>query len=78
VIQPTVIARVPTWPAEEVRVEFRPYRGQVYVHVRRWHRQDGDAWTPGAGLAVGVRHLPALRRALETAEESAREIGALR
>jgi hypothetical protein len=71
-----LIAAVRTWPGEEIRIEFRPYRGQTYVHVKRWHLESG-AWIPRAGFGVSVRHLPALAAALAAAEAVAREEGAV-
>jgi hypothetical protein len=75
---PALIATISTWPDEQLRVCLDPYRGQVYLSVRRWHR-DGGAWRPGrSGVSVNVRHLPALSAAFMTAEELARETGAIR
>jgi hypothetical protein len=75
---PTLIATIPTWPDEEIRVCLDPYRGQAYISIRRWYRV-GDSWRPGrAGVSANARHLPALAAAFRVAEEAAREIGVIR
>jgi hypothetical protein len=76
--QPALIDSIGTFPGVELRVELRPFRGQLYCHVKRWQQQADGAWIAGAGIAVGVRHLPQLRKALDVAENAARETGALR
>jgi hypothetical protein len=61
---------------EEVRVTLSPYRGQCYLHARRYYL-DGAAWKPGKGLAVRVDVLPWLLRALRTTEAAALREGLL-
>jgi hypothetical protein len=71
-----LIASTPLREGEEVRVTMSGFRGQQYLHARRYYRQDGR-WLPGKGLAVRVDLLPWLRAALQTAEASALTAGLL-
>jgi hypothetical protein len=71
-----LIASTPLRAGEELRVMLSPYRGQCYLHCRRWY-QDTGVWKPGKGLAVRVDMLPFLLHALHVTESSALEEGLL-
>ena len=64
---------------EIVRVELNEYEGHQLFGVRVWYRgQDGALKPTRKGISLGIRHLPALVRALEDAERAARTAGLLR
>lgn len=71
-----LIGSTPLRAGEELRVMLSPYRGQCYLHARRWYR-DGEQWRPGKGLAVRVDMLPWLLATLHTTEDAARREGLL-
>jgi hypothetical protein len=71
-----LVAKTPLRSGEELRVTLNDFRGQQYVHARRYFEKDGR-WHPGKGLAVRVDLLPWLRNALSCAESSALEAGLL-
>jgi hypothetical protein len=52
----------------QLRVEYRPFRGQHYIDIRRWHL-DGGVWYPDSGLAVRSHDVAWLVRALGVAGE---------
>jgi Transcriptional Coactivator p15 (PC4) len=62
--------------AEHVRVDLSEYKGHIIVNVRLWRTgTDGiDRATP-KGIAMAIRKLPELARALAKAETKARELG---
>jgi hypothetical protein len=72
----TLINSTPLRAGEELRVTLSPYRGQCYLHARRYYR-DGEVWKPGKGLAVRVDMLPWLLAALHTTEAEALRSGLL-
>jgi hypothetical protein len=63
---------------ESVRVELSEYEGHALINVRIWATgTDGiDRPTP-KGVAMGIRKLPELARALVKSEAKARELGLL-
>jgi hypothetical protein len=71
-----LISSTPLRAGEEVRVTLSPYRGQTYLHARRYYL-DGAVWKPGKGLAVRVDILPWLLHALRTTEAEALREGLL-
>ena len=74
---PLVIAEWNRNASEVVRVALDRYEGRHTVKVRVWYR-DGDQIKPGkAGIALGVKHLPALADALGKALAQARELSLL-
>jgi hypothetical protein len=61
----------------EIRVALSEYRGQQLVDIRTFLAFT-EAKVPMAtkkGISLGVRHLPALVKALKAAEMMARELG---
>jgi hypothetical protein len=61
---------------EEVQVALSDYHGKTIVNVRVWFRGDDNEMRPGkSGLAMSVKHLPALAKALADALDQAREMG---
>lgn len=71
-----VIDARPLLAGEELRVVLSPYRGQCYVHVRRYYR-DGAVMKPGKGASCRIDHLPWLLHTLRTAEAEALREGLL-
>jgi hypothetical protein len=71
-----LIARTPLRAGEELRVAMSAYRGQQYVHARRYYEKDGRMH-PGKGLAIRVDLLPWLLDALRCAESAALDAGLL-
>jgi hypothetical protein len=62
---------------EIVRVELDEYQGKQLVSARVWFR-DGDTVKPSSkGLSIDVKHLPALRQAIDDAEAAAHAAGLL-
>jgi hypothetical protein len=60
---------------EVIRVALDRYEGRHTIKVRVWYR-NGDEIKPGkSGLALGVKHLPALAEAVAKALVQARELG---
>jgi hypothetical protein len=60
-----------------LRVALDRYSGRHTINARVWYR-DGDQIKPGkSGIALGVKHLPALADALGKALAQARELGLL-
>lgn len=71
-----LIASMQLRHGEELRVMLSPYRGQTYLHIRRWYQEDGR-WKPGKGASARVDVLPWLLNALRTTEATALEEGVL-
>lgn len=64
----TIIAEWPKNDRENVRVALDEFNGHPVVSARLWFRADDGSMRPGkSGLAIGVRHLPALAKALNDA-----------
>ena len=60
---------------EVVRVALDRYEGRHTVKIRVWYLS-GDEFKPGkSGIALGVRHLPALADAVAKSLVQARELG---
>ena len=71
-----LIATIAKNTRETVRVELDEYRGHQLLSVRVWFSDNaGEARPSPKGLSVDVRHLPALRAALDDAEREARTAG---
>lgn len=70
------ITTTPLRTGEELRVDLSSFRGQQYVHARRWY-MDGTTWRPGKGLACRIDLLPWLLNALGLAQEAGMEAGLL-
>jgi len=55
--------------ADVVRATLQPYRGEQWVHLRRWYyaETDGteDELKPGKGLALRLELLPELKIAVD-------------
>jgi hypothetical protein len=63
---------------EHVRVDLSEYKGHPLVNVRIWQTgTDGIDRPTSKGIAMSVRKLPALARALAKAETTALELGLL-
>jgi hypothetical protein len=74
---PLVIAEWDRNSREVVRVALDRYSGRHTINARVGYR-DGDQIKPGkSGIALGVKHLPALADAVAKALVQARELGLL-
>lgn len=63
---------------EHVRVDLSEYQGHPLINVRVWQTgSDGIDRPTTKGIAIAVRKLPELMRALAKAEIKARELGLL-
>jgi hypothetical protein len=61
---------------KHIRVELSEYEGHPLINVRIWKTgSDGIDRPTVAGIALAVRKLPELTRALLKAEDKARELG---
>jgi hypothetical protein len=79
--EPVIISKFwksPRDHTQHVRVELSKYKGRFLINVRIWQTgSDGiDRPTP-RGIAMGIRKLPELARALAKAEAKAKELGLL-
>jgi len=73
-----VIAELDKNSRETIRVALSTYEGTPTVSIWRWYRAATGELRPGkGGLVVGLRHLPALAMAVESALNTARELGRL-
>lgn len=72
---PTIIAEWPKNDRENVRVALDEFNGHATVNARLWFRAADGEIRPGKGLAIGIRHLPALAAALNEALAVAIERG---
>jgi hypothetical protein len=71
-----LIAKTPLRAGEDLRVTMNEYRGQQYIHARRYYEKDARM-LPGKGLAIRVDLLPWLLDALRSAESAALTAGLL-
>jgi hypothetical protein len=63
---------------ETIRVELDEFEGRQLVAARIWYTDgEGDLKPTRKGLTIAIRHLPAIREALEEAERVARKAGLL-
>jgi hypothetical protein len=69
-IRDTIIDSLLLRHGVHLRVAYRPFRGQHYIDMRRWHL-NGGVWYPDSGLAIRSHDVPWLVRALTTAAECA-------
>jgi hypothetical protein len=76
---PLVIAEWDRNSREVIRVALDRYNGRHTVNPRVWYRdRDDDTLRPGrSGIALGVKHLPALSDAMAKALAQARKLGLL-
>jgi hypothetical protein len=72
-----IIASRPTFPGEELRVTVSAFRGQDYIHVRKYFQNDQGTMQPGKGIAFRVEALPWVMNALRTAEAELLRTGKL-
>jgi hypothetical protein len=73
---PIVVAEWSRNKRDVIRVTLDEYNGRKIVNCRTWWRNDDGDLRPGkSGLALSVRHLPALAGALAAALARARELG---
>jgi hypothetical protein len=73
-----VIAEFEKNARETIRVALDFYEGQPTFLIWRWYRSPTGERRPGkGGLVIGLRHLPALAKAVEAALTTARELGRL-
>ena len=73
-----VIAELNKSGRERVRVAIGSYNGTQIVSLWIWYRTPTGEFRPGkGGLSIGLRHLPALTEAVESALAIARELGRL-
>jgi hypothetical protein len=77
--EPVVISKFwksPRDRTKHIRVELSEYEGHPLINVRIWKTgSDGIDRPTVAGIALAVRKLPELTRALLKAEDKARELG---
>lgn len=72
-----IICDIPKNAREVIRVELDEYEGHQLVAARIWYSDDGGLKPTRKGLSVSVKHLTALREAIEKAEAEARAAGLL-
>jgi hypothetical protein len=73
-----LIAELAKNARETVRVMLSTYEGTPTVSIWKWYRTATGDLRPGrGGLVIGLRHLPALTEAVESALARARELGRL-
>jgi hypothetical protein len=73
-----VIAELDKNAHETIRVALSSYEGSPTFSVWRWYRTPTGELRPGkGGLVIGIRHLPSLAEAVESALTTARELGRL-
>ena len=73
-----VIAELDKNARETIRVSLGSYEGTPTFSVWRWYRTPTGELRPGKGdLVIGLRHLPSLAEAVESALTTARELGRL-
>jgi hypothetical protein len=72
-----VVADIPKNQRETIRVELDEYEGNQLVATRVWYSDDGELKPTRKGLSIAIKHLPAIRAALEQAEKVARAEGLL-
>lgn len=66
----------PRTSAEHVRVDLSEYEGHPLISVRVWQTgSDGIDRPSKKGIALSIRRLPELARAIAKAEIRARELG---
>lgn len=72
----TIVAEWPKNDRENVRVALDEFNGHPVVSARLWFKGEDGNLRPGkTGIAIGVRHLPALARALNQALDIATKQG---
>jgi hypothetical protein len=75
---PIIIAEWARNSREVVRVALDQYNGRHTVNARVWYRDADDDLRPGkSGLALSIKHLPALADALQKAMREASTKGLL-
>jgi len=73
-----VVAELDKNTRETIRVVLGSYEGTLTFSIWRWYRTPTGELRPGkGGLVIGLRHLPALAEAVETALTTARALGRL-
>jgi hypothetical protein len=71
-----VFAHITKNKRERLRVELQEYRGHHLLSVRIWFLDPIGRLLPShKGLSISLRHLPAVRQAIEEAEEVAQRNG---
>jgi hypothetical protein len=71
-----VISEILRNTRERVRVELDEYAGKQLISARIWFfDKDGELRPTSKGLSVDIRHLSALREAIDQAERIARDAG---
>jgi hypothetical protein len=60
-----------------IRVRLDIYQGRDIIDLRRWYSDGNIDHKPGRGLAISVKHLPALAAALNAALSQAEAAGLL-
>ena len=73
-----VISEWPLNSRETARVTLVLYKGTWLVNLRKWFEGEDGEMRPGKGLAIGVKHLPAIVSATTEAKSIARERGLIR
>jgi hypothetical protein len=77
-ISEIVIAQLDKNARETIRVALGSFEGTPTFSLWRWYRTPAGELRPGkGGLVIGLRHLPALAEAVESALRAARELGRL-
>jgi hypothetical protein len=73
-----VIAELDKNARETIRVALSSYEGTPTFSIWRWYRTPTGELRPGkGGLVIGLRHLPGLAEAVESALATAKEMGRL-
>ncbi len=73
---PIIASKFPKNAREEVRTVLSDYHGKTIINVRVWFQGDDGEMRPSkSGLAMAIKHLPALAKSLNDAVDRAREAG---
>jgi hypothetical protein len=74
VTDPIIIAEWAINRRDRVRVSIEQFNGTWLVNIRKWFESDDGEIRPGKqGIALGIRHLPQLTEAVNTAVSAANE-----
>ena len=62
---------------EVVRITLETFKGHKTINIRTWYRDRGGELRPSrSGIAMSIRHLPALAEGITKAFQIAQEVAA--
>lgn len=75
-MEETVVYSFPKNQEEEVRFTLRSYKTRNYLDIRLWFQtsSEGKFYPAKKGISLGVEFLPKLKKGIEQAVQSAREL----